>query len=184
MPHDHYRTLGVAADATVADLRAAYLKLARANHPDTFDGARTDSAEATMQAINEAWNVLGTPQRRTEYDRGRSGGQRFGDRRAGSATSSPFRGHARFRPFDDEPLRRVDVDLDETPIPGSRPIPQWASLMPFLFVAAGIVSFGLGVMVNAAAVVAFAAAIFVLGVAGFLVLPLWAMSRAERDPRL
>jgi curved DNA-binding protein CbpA len=52
-------------DATPAQLRQAYRRKALDAHPDRRD----DSAADTMAAINEAWNVLGNPARRAEYDR-------------------------------------------------------------------------------------------------------------------
>ena len=176
LPGDPYRTLGVGADASTRDLRAAYLRLARAHHPDTFEGAERAAAEARMQSINEAWNVVGTPHRRAEYDRSRP--------RTESTTGSQTRGRPHFRPFDDDPLHQVDVDLDPTPISGSRQIPQWVSLMPIAFVVSGLVFFGFGLLVKAASIVAFAAVVFAVGVIGFIVLPLVVMSRADRDPTL
>ena len=68
MSVDHYNTLGVIPTASAADLRAAYLKLARKHHPDQFDGPDRDRAEGRMQQINEAWNVLGVVHKRREYD--------------------------------------------------------------------------------------------------------------------
>lgn len=175
MGADHYRMLGVSVDATSSDLRAAYLKLARANHPDTFEGADRQAAQAKMQSINEAWNVLGTPHRRAEYDRTRDVDEPVSD--------SHRRGRSHFQAFEDSPWDR-DVDLDPTPIVGSRPLPQWISMMPVGFIVAGIMCFGFGLLLRAASIVALAATIFALGVVGFLALPLWVMSRAERDPRL
>lgn len=179
MTADHYRTLDVAPDATTGELRAAYLKLARTYHPDTFEGGERRAAEAKMQLINEAWNVLGTPHRRAEYDRSRP----VADATAGAASQT--RGHAHFRPFDvDDPWTMADIDLDPTPIAGSRGIPRWVSFMPVLFVASGLVSFGFGMLIRAGEILAFGAIVFMLGLVGFLMLPLWVMSRAERDPKL
>jgi curved DNA-binding protein CbpA len=59
----HYELLGVAPDATTADIRAAYRHRARALHPDRRRG--TDRA---MSAVNEAWHTLSDPQRRASYD--------------------------------------------------------------------------------------------------------------------
>jgi curved DNA-binding protein CbpA len=53
-------------DATPAELRRAYRRMALDAHPDRrADGAPAD----VMAALNEAWNVLGDPVRRAEYDR-------------------------------------------------------------------------------------------------------------------
>ncbi len=174
---DHYRTLEVARGATQADLRAAYLKLARANHPDLFDGPARVRAERRMQEINEAWNILGVKHKRQEYDAAHA-------ETSTGASPGPRRGNAHFQPFDDDPIDRSDVDLDPTPIEGSQQIPRWISLMPIVLVVFGAVFLGIGLLVNAAAIIAFAAIVVLLGGVGFLMMPLIVMSRAERDPNL
>lgn len=176
---DHYRTLDADPGASAAELRAAYLKLARANHPDRFGGPERHAAQARMQQINEAWNVLGVPHKRREYDAAH--GMRTGGSGGGSGA---FRGNATFSPFDDDPIDRTDLDLDPTPLVGSRRIPRWVSLMPVALVVWGVIVLALGMLVNAAAIIAFAAVVVLLGGAGFLLLPLFVMSRAERDPNL
>lgn len=181
MSADHYRTLDVAPSATSAELRTAYLKLARANHPDGFNGAERQAAETRMQAINEAWNVVGVAHKRKEYDATRP------DAPGPTASSGPRRGNAHFRPFDDDDddlIDRTDVDLDPTPLSGSGTVPRWITMMPVVLVVWGVLFFGVGVLVNAASVIAFAAIIVALGAVSFLMMPLIVMSRAERDPNL
>ncbi|MEM7094415.1 MAG: DnaJ domain-containing protein [Actinomycetota bacterium] len=177
---DHYLTLEVDPRATKDELRAAYLRLARANHPDGFEGPARSAAESRMQEINEAWNAVGVPHKRKEYDRTRADVDGFG------ASAGPRRGNAHFTPFDDDDdlIDRSDVDLDPTPIHGSKQIPRWISLMPIILVLWGVVFFGVGLLVNAAAVIAVAMIIVALGGVGFLMMPLIVMSRAERDPNL
>jgi len=68
----HYEVLGVAPDAPVDDVRQAYVRLAKANHPDrrqADDPVRKERADATIKAANAAWNALRDPERRAEYDR-------------------------------------------------------------------------------------------------------------------
>jgi curved DNA-binding protein CbpA len=60
----HYERLGVPTTATAADIRSAYRELARQHHPDVANG----SAAVDMAAVNEAWRVLGDPERRAAYD--------------------------------------------------------------------------------------------------------------------
>ena len=60
----HYDTLGVVRNASFDEIRAAYRRAARANHPDTHG----ESSAVQMAAINEAWRVVGDPRRRREYD--------------------------------------------------------------------------------------------------------------------
>ena len=63
---DYYGLLGVPADATMAQIKKAYRKLARQHHPDTNPGD-TDAADR-FKAITEAYEVLTDPARRQAYD--------------------------------------------------------------------------------------------------------------------
>jgi len=67
--------LGVDATASAAQLRSAYLRLARQHHPDFQHGSDKYSlptsaadSELRMRQVNAAWQVLGSPGRRTAYD--------------------------------------------------------------------------------------------------------------------
>ena len=62
---DYYETLGVKRDATEADIKSAYRKLARKYHPDVN---KTKEAEEKFKEINEAYEVLGDKQKRQRYD--------------------------------------------------------------------------------------------------------------------
>src|SRR5512141_3340785 len=63
---DYYSTLGVAKAATAKEIKQAYRKLARKFHPDVNPGDK--SAEAKFKEINEAYEVLGDPDKRRKYD--------------------------------------------------------------------------------------------------------------------
>jgi curved DNA-binding protein len=64
---DYYQILGVSKDASEADIKKAYRKLARKYHPDVNPGDK--SAEEKFKGINEAYEVLSDPQKRQKYDR-------------------------------------------------------------------------------------------------------------------
>ncbi|MBM3684477.1 MAG: J domain-containing protein [Actinobacteria bacterium] len=67
----HYETLGVGVGATREEIRAAYRRLARIDHPDRWSGrdpAAAAAAARRMVALNEAWRVLGDPASRADYD--------------------------------------------------------------------------------------------------------------------
>ena len=63
---DYYATLGVAKTVTAKELKQAYRKLARTHHPDVNPGSK--SAESKFKEINEAYEVLGDPEKRKKYD--------------------------------------------------------------------------------------------------------------------
>jgi len=65
MKNDHYKVLEVARDASAEDIQHAYRTLALVYHPDRNSAPE---AAARMTAINQAWEVLGDPRRRSEYD--------------------------------------------------------------------------------------------------------------------
>jgi molecular chaperone DnaJ len=67
---DYYAVLGVPKDATAADIKKSYRKLARKYHPDANKG---DAAlEEKCKAISEANSVLSDPAKRKEYDEARA----------------------------------------------------------------------------------------------------------------
>ncbi|NLU75917.1 molecular chaperone DnaJ [Streptomyces sp. HNM0575] len=67
---DYYKVLGVPKDATEAEIKKAYRKLARENHPDANRGDA--KAEERFKDASEAYDVLGDAKRRKEYDEARA----------------------------------------------------------------------------------------------------------------
>ena len=63
---DYYETLGVTRSATAEEIKLAFRKLARLYHPDVAKNKVT--GEAKFKQINEAYEVLGDPEKRRRYD--------------------------------------------------------------------------------------------------------------------
>ncbi|MEO5623935.1 MAG: DnaJ C-terminal domain-containing protein [Dokdonella sp.] len=68
---DYYETLGVKPDASAAEIKSAYRRLARKYHPDV---SKESGAEEKFKAVNEAYEALKEPTRRKAYDQVRAGG--------------------------------------------------------------------------------------------------------------
>jgi DnaJ-class molecular chaperone len=67
MAKDYYGILGVRRDASDAEIKKAYRKLAMQYHPDRNLG-KEKWANEKFKEINEAYGVLGDPQKRRQYD--------------------------------------------------------------------------------------------------------------------
>ncbi|MGB0584328.1 MAG: DnaJ domain-containing protein, partial [Candidatus Puniceispirillaceae bacterium] len=64
---DYYEVLGVEKNADDKVIKAAFRKLAMANHPDRNQG--DNAAEGRFREANEAYDILKDPQKRAAYDR-------------------------------------------------------------------------------------------------------------------
>src|SRR5271166_2690717 len=62
---DYYKVMGVPRDATEAQIKQAYRKLARKYHPDVSE---EKDAEAHFKEVGEAYEVLKSPEKRAAYD--------------------------------------------------------------------------------------------------------------------
>jgi curved DNA-binding protein len=67
MAKDYYGILGVTRNASDAEIKKAYRKLAMQHHPDRNPG-KEKWANEKFKEINEAYGVLGDPQKRRQYD--------------------------------------------------------------------------------------------------------------------
>jgi len=63
MAKDYYRILGVPGNASDGEIKKAYRKLAMQYHPDRNPG-KEEWANEKFKEINEAYGVLGDPQKR------------------------------------------------------------------------------------------------------------------------
>ncbi|MGJ8606034.1 MAG: DnaJ C-terminal domain-containing protein [Marivita sp.] len=68
MSEDPYKVLGVAKDASQAEIKKAYRKLAKSLHPDLHPGDKTKVAE--FQAVSAANDIIGDPDKRKRFDAG------------------------------------------------------------------------------------------------------------------
>lgn len=96
---DYYKILGVDKSIPQKDVKKAYLKRAKQFHPDLHPD--DPKAKAKFQALNEAYDVIGDPEKRKKYDQygeqwkqaeayGGTGG--FGGFSSGAGGGSPFDG--------------------------------------------------------------------------------------------
>ena len=78
---DYYEVLGLQKGASEDEIKKAYRKMARENHPDLHPD-KVEECEEKMKEINEAYAVLSDPEKRQQYDQfgheGMNGGG-FGD---------------------------------------------------------------------------------------------------------
>ena len=67
---DYYAELGVSKDAGADAIKKAFRRHARANHPDTHPG--DDAKHDKFKSVAEAYDVIGDPEKRRDYDEIRS----------------------------------------------------------------------------------------------------------------
>lgn len=81
---DYYDILGLKKNASNEEIKRAYRKLAHQHHPDKSNGDRA-TTEAKFKEINEAYQVLSDPEKRTRYDQ-------FGHAGVNGQGGNPFSG--------------------------------------------------------------------------------------------
>jgi DnaJ-class molecular chaperone len=88
MPRDYYEVLGVPRTATEDEIKKAYRKLARDNHPDRNPGDK--AAEARFKEIQDAYDILSDKQKRAHFDQFGHVGAGMPGGGAGGPGGAPF----------------------------------------------------------------------------------------------
>ena len=114
MAEDPYKVLGVPREAPDEEIRSAYRKLAKQLHPD-LNPVNKASAEERFKKVSSAYDIVGDPVKRKQYDRGEidaNGEARRGYQRAHAGGAGPFGGRTGgARPGEDFGFGDVFSDL-------------------------------------------------------------------------
>jgi DnaJ-class molecular chaperone len=108
MAEDPYKVLGVPREAGEEEIRRAYRKLAKQLHPDLNPSNRA-TAEERFKKVSAAYDIVGDPEKRGQYDRGEIDAN--GEQRRGFQRGGPFTGRAGRRPSDDFGFGDIFSDL-------------------------------------------------------------------------
>ncbi len=183
---DCYAVLGVRPTASDREIRAAYLRRARAHHPDRQAGADATTrrrSEARMQQVNRAWAVLGDPGRRAAYDAAL----------AAMAPPAPPRwrpdggANPAFVPYDDGSDDGSDGgafggaadDADEFADGPGRPMPRLVQVLPAALAAVAFGALVIGFMTSLPELVGVGIAAGILALVAFVAVPIVAVARAS-----
>lgn len=182
-PSDPYQVLGVAPGADAAEIRRAYLALARRFHPDAHadrSPAERAHAERRMRDVNVAWATLSDPARRRDHD-----AQRQRAAEAPPARERPTGPGWRPLPDDDAWMDdfeswRHETDLLPPDPPGPR---RPVRMLPAAFLAAAVVAALLGMILTSRYLIAAASSLALMSFALWIWLPLVELAQSRRhDP--
>lgn len=157
-------------DATIGEIRRAYRLRARHVHPD-----RTGGDAAAMQALNEAWRVLGDPDRRRAYDRSL---EREGIAEGGGAKNGPSPDVATAARARATAIGGAECGPAGTAPGGGRG--DALALVPPALVVAAVLTGAVAVVMASAAARTAAALLGILGGAAFALAPVVAVRRDRR----
>ena len=156
-----YDVLGVEPGASDAEIRRAYLALARRFHPDANPGA-----EDRMRAINEAWAILGDRGRRAAWDR----------------RSPPETGFVPDDPTDDDVDPRSQPDVPyRPPTPRQQQRRGMLTMAPVVLFATAVATASAGVFFDNPPILGAAVVVFSLSCVAMIGVLLVAMADARRD---
>lgn len=148
---DYYDILGVSKDAAQEEIKKAYRKQAVEWHPDKHGDEAKEAAEKRFKEINEAYQVLSDPEKRSAYDQ--FGHQAFGPGAAGGSggqqgpfgQSGPFtytyttRGGSPFQGFDfQDPFEIFETFFGGSPFGRGERIPRYSITIDFMEAIEGI----------------------------------------------
>jgi hypothetical protein len=171
----HYQLLGVSPHASHAEIRRAYHRLARVNHPDAHPSAEPDVATRSRRAmaeINAAWEVLGDPEKRRAYDWAIGTTPRPAPRASaddGPAAEDGLEGFAGLDDWDDPPRRQRPADA--------------LVIVPVLLLVAVIVTFAFSAMSQSTALRTASLVLAPVTAGSFVAAPLFAMLRSRSRGR-
>lgn len=178
-PKTHYEVLGVAVEAEPAEVRRAYVALARRFHPDAHSDrspAERTHAERRMRDVNAAWAALSDPARRRAYDDG------LGHGRPKAPPRPPPTGRAwRPRPDDDAWMGDFEAWRNETDVlPPDPPGPRRpVRLLPAAILGLGAFVAIIGLVLSARPVLAVAFMLGGISLGLWIWLPLAELARSR-----
>jgi len=154
----HYQLLGVLPTASLPEIRAAYVALARRHHPD-----RGGSADR-MKEINDAWTVLSDTRRRRAYD------LQLGVVKIGEDVPVPAAG---------DDAGADPADWDDTPLHDVRPLSVYVTVLPVVLFGASVLAGIAGMMLTSGGLLGLAIALFAASAALMILVPLMQMTRGR-----
>ena len=169
-----YEVLGVDPEADPATVRRAWVAAARRHHPDLAgdDAGARNLAERRMQEVNEAWAVLGDPERRRRYDADEAHRRRQAWQ-PGAPTPD-------FVPFDDGDDPEDPAAVHDVPYGDGSPVPRLLQVGPLPVLALAAVALVGGAILGFAPLIALGVVGLVGGLASFVVAPIYAVLRSSR----
>ncbi len=102
---DYYEVLGVDKNASQAEIKSAFRKMAKKYHPDIN---KEEGAEAKFKEVGEAYSVLGDEQKRKQYDQF---GHAAFENGAGGNPYGNYGGFSGFQGFEDIDLGDIFEDM-------------------------------------------------------------------------
>lgn len=174
---EHYEQLGVRPTASAAEIRSAYLALARRYHPDRLVDVplpERERAAARMARINAAWAVLSDRQRRAQYDAAHE------QTTSGATVREPGRTWSPFEDGDDPVDPRL---LDDTPT-GAPTLHRGLTFLPAGLSVVGVAAVVIGFVVGLVPLLGLGLVLLVASGLAFLFIPLVALSRSSRADRI